>query len=71
MSRGSLSEAEVGSYRKDGFVFPVSVMSPAQSLAYRQHYEAVEAGARGRRGEIRQIRRRFTVAEKYWPVAGD
>ncbi len=49
MSRGWLSEAEVERYREDGFVFPVSVMSQAQSIACREHYEAVEAGARDRR----------------------
>jgi hypothetical protein len=38
-----LSEVEVERYRRDGFLWPVRVMSEAEALACRQELEAVEA----------------------------
>jgi len=50
----SLASAAVEQYRRDGFYFPVRVMSPGEALAMRRRLEAVEAEHGGRlSGEIR------------------
>jgi non-heme Fe2+,alpha-ketoglutarate-dependent halogenase len=49
-----LASAAVEQYRRDGFYFPVRVMSPGEALALRGRLEAVEAEHGGRlSGEIR------------------
>ena len=49
-----LASAAVEQYRRDGFYFPVRVMSPGEALALRGQLEAVEAEHGGRlSGEIR------------------
>jgi non-haem Fe2+, alpha-ketoglutarate-dependent halogenase len=49
-----LASAAVEQYRRDGFYFPVRVMSPGQALGLRGRLEAVEAEHGGRlSGEIR------------------
>ncbi len=49
-----LASAAVEQYRRDGFYFPVRVMSPGEALALRRRLEAVEAEHGGRlSGEIR------------------
>jgi non-heme Fe2+,alpha-ketoglutarate-dependent halogenase len=45
-----LASAAVEQYRRDGFYFPVRVMSPGEALAMRRRLEAVEAGHGGRLG---------------------
>jgi len=42
-----LSEEQVAAYRRDGFLFPVRVMSGADALSYRRRLEDYEAGAGG------------------------
>ena len=53
MSR--LASAEVEQYHRDGFYFPIRVMSAAEALTMRRRLEAVEADNGGRLGgELRQ-----------------
>ncbi|RAI00709.1 phytanoyl-CoA dioxygenase [Acuticoccus sediminis] len=42
-----LTEAEVEQYRRDGYVFPVPVMSREEAAAYRARLEAFEAASGG------------------------
>lgn len=50
-----LSAAALARYRRDGFVFPLPVLTPAEALACRRRLEAVEAAHGGRlAGELRQ-----------------
>ncbi len=39
----SLSYSSINSYRRDGFVFPVHVLTPGEAAAYRKRFEAYEA----------------------------
>jgi non-haem Fe2+, alpha-ketoglutarate-dependent halogenase len=43
-----LSAAALERYRRDGFLFPVPVLTPAEALQCRQRLEAVEAAHEGR-----------------------
>ena len=45
-----LASAAVEQYRRDGFYFPVRVMSPGEALAMRRRLEAVESDHGGRLG---------------------
>jgi hypothetical protein len=50
-----LSSAALERYRRDGFYFPVPVLSPGEALEIRRKLEAVEAAHGGRlKGELRQ-----------------
>jgi hypothetical protein len=52
MSR--LSAADLARYSRDGFLFPIPVLTPAEALQYRRRLEAVEAAHEGRlTGELR------------------
>lgn len=42
-----LSAADIAAYHRDGFHFPVPVLSPAEAAAYRARLEAVEAAQGG------------------------
>ncbi|MEM6634360.1 MAG: phytanoyl-CoA dioxygenase family protein [Pseudomonadota bacterium] len=42
LSRGRLSEAQVARYQKDGFLFPLSVLSAEKAADYRRRLEAIE-----------------------------
>ena len=49
-----LSDSAVERYRRDGFYFPIPVLSPAEALECRRRLEAIEAAHGGRlAGEIR------------------
>jgi non-haem Fe2+, alpha-ketoglutarate-dependent halogenase len=51
-----LSSAAVDRYHRDGFLFPIPVLSSAEALALRRRVEAVEAAHGGElRGELRQL----------------
>lgn len=50
-----LTPSAVERYRRDGFLFPLPVLTSAEALAYRRRLEAVEAAHGGElRGELRQ-----------------
>lgn len=54
MTAAALSSAALGRYRRDGFLFPLPVLSPAEALDCRRRLEAVEAAHGGRlTGELR------------------
>jgi chlorinating enzyme len=42
-----LSSADVAAYHRDGFHFPVPILTPAEAAAYRARLEAVEAAQGG------------------------
>jgi hypothetical protein len=43
----TLSEAEIAGYRRDGYLFPISVLSSDEARAFRGRLEAAEAAAGG------------------------
>jgi len=43
MLNNPISKVDIERYREDGFVFPIPVLSSAQALEYRKHYETLEA----------------------------
>src|SRR5579864_7130028 len=49
-----LTEAQIATYERDGYLAPVPVMSEAEARALRAHLETIEAGMGGPlRGDIR------------------
>lgn len=50
-----LTQSQIDAYKRDGYIFPIDVLSPAEVAGYRQKLEAHEANAGGPiKGNLRQ-----------------
>ena len=65
-----LTEAQAAAFRRDGFLFPLPVFSPAETRTLRRRLEAAEAGAA--RGQIRAARQALPITHAWaWDLPHD